>query len=159
MPRDNTDVDSSSDEEDFDHLEAETVAFPDGGYIEPEPTEEQAASLARWKNEAVEALELGDVGKALDRYSKVISKGGATALMLTKRGELLLKQRRPCAAIKDCSAALKLNPDLGKAYRVRGIAHRKLGRWQEAHRDLKEGQRLDYDEGTAAVQKFVAEKA
>lgn len=157
-PDDDKVIDSSSDEEDFDHLEAESEAFPEGGYIEPEPTEEQAASLARWKNEAVEALEMGDVAQALDRYSKVITQGGATALMLTKRGELLLKQRRPCAAIKDCTAALALNPDLGKAYRVRGISHRKLGRWDEAHHDLVEGQRLDYDEGTAAVQKFVAEK-
>mmetsp|Transcript_107266 Transcript_107266/g.268913 ORF Transcript_107266/g.268913 Transcript_107266/m.268913 type:complete len:738 (-) Transcript_107266:122-2335(-) len=157
-PADDNAVDSSSDEEDFDHLEAEAEAFPDSGYIEPEPTDEQTASMSRWKNEAVEALEIGDVVKALDRYSKVIAKGGATALMLTKRGELLLKQRRPCAAIKDCTAALAQNPDLGKAYRIRGIAQRKLGRWSEAHHDLVEGQRLDYDEGTAAVQKFVAEK-
>merc|ERR1712060_30377 len=100
----------------------------------------------------MEALEMGDVARALDRYSKAICRGGATALMLSKRGELLLKQRRPGAAIKDCTAALALNPDLARAYRIRGIAQRKLGRWAEAHNDLIEGQRLDYDEGTAAVQ-------
>ena len=39
-------------------------------------------------------------------------------------------------AIKDCSAALELNPDLGKAYRVRGIALRKLGKYRDAKSDL-----------------------
>jgi len=96
--------------------------------------------------------------KALDRYTAVISRGGATALMLTKRGELLLKLRRPCATINDCTRAIEINPDLGKAFRIRGIAYRKLGRWAEAHQDLGEAQRLDYDEGTAAVHKFVAAK-
>ena len=149
-------VDSDSSDEDFDHLEEETEAPPDRGSVEEEPTEEQQANHGRWKAEAVEALEAGDVSLALERYSQVIANGGATALLLTKRGELLLKQRRPLAAIGDCAAALEQNPDLGKAYRIRGIAHRKLGHWRDAQRDLVEGQRLDYDDGTAAVQKFAA---
>merc|ERR1712107_119403 len=99
------------------------------------------------------------MGGAIEKYTKVISRGGSTALILTKRSELLLKDRRPCAAIRDCSAALEINPDLGKAYRIRGIAQRKLGRWAASKRDLAQGQRLDYDDGTAAVQKFVDHKA
>ena len=76
-------------------------------------------------------------------------------------------------AIKDCSAALELNPDLGKAYRVRGIALRKLGKYRDAKSDLaqapcqafrslskpsKEAQKLDFDEGVSFIEKFVSEK-
>merc|ERR1712039_813454 len=92
-------------------------------------------------------------------YSDVIKTGGASALTLTKRAELLLKLRRPLAAVHDCTSAIALNSELGKAHRVRGIAHRKLGRWPEAKRDLAEGQRLDFDESVGHVQKFVETKA
>lgn len=150
--------DGSSSDEDFDRLPEDAGPMPDAGYTESDPTEEQAEAQARWKAEAAEALTAGDQKLALARYTKVISCGGSTALMLTKRSELLLKMARPNAAIADCTAALAMNPDLGKAYRVRGIAHRKLGHWVEAKSDLAEGQRLDFDDGTAAVEKFVSEK-
>merc|ERR1711972_891725 len=48
--------------------------------------------------------------------------------------------------------------DSGKAYRIRGKAHRKLGHWEDAHKDLSMGQKLDYDDDMVDVQKFVAEK-
>merc|ERR1719210_2371323 len=89
---------------------------------------------------------------------EAIRTGGATALMLATRAALLLKQRRPCAAIRDCCAALRLNPDCGKAYHVRGVAHRKLGHWKKAHRDLSQGQRLDFSEDSVNVHMFVAKK-
>eukprot|EP00971_Amphidinium_carterae_P045964 904272-Amphidinium_carterae.1 len=41
-------------------------------------------------------------------------------MLLCKRGELLLKLRRPKAALQDSNAALKINPDSAKAYRLRG---------------------------------------
>jgi len=148
----------SSEDEDFDHLEEEAEKPPELGHVEEEPTPEKEEQIIAWKSQAAAAAEDGDLKTALLRYTDACVGGGATALMLAKRGELLLKLRRPVAAIRDCSHALKLNPDIGKAFRVRGIAYRKLGRWSDAHNDLKEGQRLDYDEGTSAVQKFVAEK-
>lgn len=152
------DDEDSSEDEDFDRVEEETAPPPERGYIDDDPSPEQEDKLAKLKSKAADALDIADIETALLLYTDVIASGGASALMLTKRGELLLKQRRPRAALRDCSNALILNPDLGKAYRVRGITHRKLGHWQDAHQDLKQGQRLDYDEGTAAVQKFVAEK-
>jgi len=122
------------------------------------PSEEKLEQLARAKHEAAQALEVGDVALALEKYTEAIQAGGATALTLAKRGELLLKQRRPCAAIRDCSAALEVNPDCGKAYRVRGVAHRRLGHWHAAHRDLAQGQKLDFDDATVAVQTLVAQR-
>lgn len=148
------------DPDDPERLREDTDAFPPlPPDMDPdELTEEQLEKTARAKQAALEALERADVAMALDLYTEAIQCGGATALMLTKRGELLLKQKRPCAAIRDCSAAIAANSDCAKAYRVRGIALRRLGRWEEAQRDLAHSQRLDFDEGTLPVENFVAVK-
>lgn len=149
----------SSSDEDFDQLAPESEPLLDSGYTEADPTEEQSEALANMKWEAADALDSGDLHGALEKYSQVVSRGGASALTLTKRSEILMKLRRPLAAVKDCTAALAINDELGKAFRVRGIAHRKLGRWLEAKSDLAQGQRLDYDETISNVQKFVDTKA
>lgn len=56
--------------------------------------------------------------------------------------QLLLKMKRPVGAIRDCDEALKLNSDYGRAYRIRGTAHRYLGNWEDAHNDIETGQRV-----------------
>eukprot|EP00930_Biecheleria_cincta_P097939 TRINITY_DN8961_c0_g2_i2.p1 TRINITY_DN8961_c0_g2~~TRINITY_DN8961_c0_g2_i2.p1 ORF type:complete len:726 (+),score=213.13 TRINITY_DN8961_c0_g2_i2:32-2179(+) len=150
--------DEESEDEDFDLMPEEKQASLGSGYVEPEPTEKQQEAIARWKQEAQDALDVGNSRTALERFTEVIEGGGASALMLTKRGELLLKERRPLAAIKDCSAAIRVNEDLGKAYRIRGIAYRKLGRYREARSDLVQAQKLDFDEGISAIEKFVSSK-
>merc|ERR1719226_412248 len=66
--------------------------------------------------------------------------------------------KRPRACVSDCDAALKINPDSSKAFKIRGKAHRRLGHWEEAHRDLSMGQKLDYDDDLVDVQKLVAER-
>ena len=66
---------------------------------------------------------------------------------------------RPGAADNDCTAALGLNPDSGKAFKIRGRARSKLERWEEAHRDFATGLQLDYDEDTEDAMKEAAEKA
>lgn len=152
---------ADSDEEDGERLREETQPAPDlptGIDLEPEPTPEQLAINAEAKVEAEKAVEAGDLDSAIAMYTEAIMSGGATALIYTKRAELLLRQRRPMAAIRDCAVALEVNPDCGKAYRVRGIASRRLGRWEAAQKDLAHGQKLDFDESIEEVEKFVAEK-
>merc|ERR1719379_1974488 len=77
-------------------------------------------------------------------------------MMLAIRGGLLLNQNRPCAAIRDCTAALKINASFVKAYRIRGTAHRRLGHWKKAHRDFTEAQGLKFDDSIVEMQKHVA---
>ena len=84
--------------------------------------------------------------------------GNCTAMMYTKRADLLLKAKRPTAAIADCAKALELNPDSAKAFRIRGKANRKLQNWDDAHTDLETAQKLDYDDDTEDVRKFVMTK-
>eukprot|EP00928_Gymnodinium_smaydae_P053255 TRINITY_DN37291_c0_g1_i1.p1 TRINITY_DN37291_c0_g1~~TRINITY_DN37291_c0_g1_i1.p1 ORF type:complete len:763 (-),score=196.55 TRINITY_DN37291_c0_g1_i1:106-2211(-) len=141
-------------------LEAETEPFPAApSEVAGELSSEQASLLENWRREAAEANEDGDTEKALRKLTDVLVNGGASALVLSKRAEILLKRRRPKAALEDCNAALRLNPDTAKALRVRGLVHRRLGKWREAASDLTEAQRVDFDEDTAALQRLCSEKA
>lgn len=60
--------------------------------------------------------------------------------------------------IRDCDHAIKLNPDSAKAFKVRGKAFRALGKYEEALKDLGTGQRIDFDEGSADLIKFLEQK-
>merc|ERR1712217_646292 len=91
-----------------------------------------------------EALK-GDPEKAIAVYTEAMRVGGSTAMMLVNRAALLLQLARPGAAVRDCTAALKLNKTFFKAFRIRGGAHGKLGNCKKAHRDLHEAQRLKHD--------------
>lgn len=130
----------------------------------PDPTEAStgdrakaaAAQRQQTEKEAAGALAANDVQRAVDAYTLAMRTTGATAMMLANRAALLLKLKRPCAAIRDCTAALKINGSMVKAYRVRGIAHRKLGHWRRAHSDVSEAQALKFDDATAEMQKFLS---
>jgi len=159
---DDEDEDHFAEEEpDPERLEEETAPLPPlPDDLEAEPADEQAEERIRVaKQAAAKALEAGDAAAALAQYTKAIELGAGSALLLAKRAELLLTQKRPCAAVRDCTAALEVNPDCGKAFRIRGMAHRRLGHWPEAHSDLAQGQTLDFDDATTAVQAFVAKRA
>jgi suppressor of tumorigenicity protein 13 len=132
----------------------------DPGRIEPEDQEApplglqatRAASEADedhvqiLRHKAHEAAERGDLARALALLSEAVTVGTDLSLMYTRRAEVLLKLRRPIAAVRDADEALKVNPNLGRAYRVRGLAYRGLQRWPEAHADLAQAQMIDYDE-------------
>lgn len=151
----------AADEPDPEALEEETVALPPlpDDLEEAEPPDEQAEELIRKaKQAAVHAMEVGDTAAALSHYTEALVCGGGSALLLAKRAEILLGQKRPCAAIRDCTAALEVHPDCGKAFRIRGMAHRRLGHWQQAHSDLAQGQTLDFDDAIPAVQAFVSHR-
>ena len=82
--------------------------------------------------------------------------GQVSALTLANRAECLLKLKKPCAAISDCTAALSLNPDSAKALKCRGKCYRYLGKWEEANLDISAAQRIDYDPDLESLQKLVS---
>ena len=45
-------------------------------------------------------------------------------MMYAKRANILLKQKRVKAALRDCDEAIKLNPDSATAHKFRGRANR-----------------------------------
>jgi len=150
---------SDSEDEDPERVPAESEPpppMPSCGNLEPSEAEMDACNAA--KQRASEALDAGDIQGALARITEAVLSGGASALLFARRAELLLQLRRPNSAILDCAAALEVNPDCGKAFRIRGIAHRRLGHWEAASKDFAQGQKLDYDDDTVAVQKYVDDK-
>ncbi|CDJ59159.1 58 kDa phosphoprotein, putative [Eimeria maxima] len=125
---------------------------------EKELTDEDYEKLAKAKEAATDAADAGDLDKAVESYTDALLIGNPTALLYTRRADILLKQKRYAAAIRDCDEALKLNPDNARAYRIRGTAHRYLGHWKQAHSDIEMGQKIDYDENIWDIQKLVEQK-
>ena len=72
---------------------------------------------------------------------------------------VFIKLQKPNAAIRDCDRAIEINPDSAQPYKWRGKAHRLLGHWEEAARDLALACKLDYDEDASAVLKKVQPRA
>lgn len=131
-------------EEDPERLPEDTDPFPEKSPgNELDLTDEQMDKQGELKQAAAEALEDGDTQKALDKFTEAIKIGNVSAMMYAKRADMLLKMKRPCACIADCDAALEVNPDSAKAFRIRGKAHRKLGHWEQAHNDIAVAQKLD----------------
>merc|ERR1719333_488119 len=152
-------VEDSGDEDPERIREESDAPPPMPSCVNLEPSEAEIESCNVAKEAATQALNAGDVTGALDRITEAVLSGGANALLFARRAELLLRLKRPKAAILDCSAALEVNPDCGKAFRIRGVAHRRLGNWAQAHSDLAQGQKLDFDDGTTKIQAFVSKKA
>lgn len=59
---------------------------------------------------------------------------------------VLIKLKKPNAAIRDCDVAVEINPDSAQGYKWRGRAHQLLGHWEEAAKDLQTACKLDFDE-------------
>merc|ERR1712048_1515353 len=61
---------------------------------------------------------------------------------------VLMQLDRPRADARDCSAALEINPDSAKAFKIRARANLKLEKLEEAHSDFQTALKIDYDEQT-----------
>ncbi|CAE8626123.1 unnamed protein product, partial [Polarella glacialis] len=101
------------------------------------------------KQQANDALEDGKLEVAVAKLTEALMLGGVSAMMVAKRAEILMKQKRYRAVVADATLALSLNPDSAKAYRVRGKARRCLGDYEGSYLDLSQAQNIDYDDGVA----------
>ncbi|CAE7697934.1 ST13 [Symbiodinium sp. KB8] len=140
--------------DDTERLPKESEAWPQ--LFPPANTSAQVRHDA--EKAAAVAMQAGDFTGAINVYTEAMRSGGSNPQMLCTRSALLLKMKRPCAAIRDCTAALKINNHMVKAYRLRGMAHRRLGHWKKAYRDLTEAQHLKFDPDTSDMHKMVAGK-
>jgi suppressor of tumorigenicity protein 13 len=148
----------SDDEEIWGEEEGEREPLPSKEDMSKELTDEEVDKQNALKQEAAELLEDGDKSGALAKLSAAMAIGAPSAMMISKRAELLLKLKRPKAAASDASAALEINPDSGKAYKIRGKARRYLGDYEGAKADLDQAQRIDYDDGVADMHTYVTKR-
>jgi hypothetical protein len=136
------------------------VAFPAASPAEvTELTDEQQDKQNALKQEATELLEDGKLEPGLEKLTEAIVVGCASALLYSRRAQVLMQLDRPRASISDCTAALAVNPDSAKAFKIRARCNRKLERWEEAHLDFQTALKVDYDEATYEESLDVAAKA
>lgn len=113
-----------------------------------ELSDEQQDQQNGLKQQAADAIEDGNLDLALGKLTEAVSIGCATAMLYAKRADVLGKLGRPRAVINDCTAALDINPDSAKAFKLRARANAKLEQWEEAHSDFQTALKIDYDEQT-----------
>ncbi|XP_034045300.1 hsc70-interacting protein [Thalassophryne amazonica] len=130
-----------------------------GEFENVEVTEEMMDQATEKKMEAINALGEGDLQKALELFTEAIKLNPCLAILYAKRASVFIRMQKPNAAIRDCDRAIKINPDSAQPYKWRGKAHRLLGHWEEAAKDLATACKLDYDEDASAMLKEVQPKA
>ncbi|KAJ8387587.1 hypothetical protein AAFF_G00152830 [Aldrovandia affinis] len=124
-----------------------------------EVTEEMMDQANEKKMEAMDALGEGDLQKALGLFTEAIMLNPQVAVLYAKRASVYIRMQKPNAAVRDCDRAISINPDSAQPYKWRGKAHRLLGHWEEAAKDLAIACKLDYDEDASALLKEVQPKA
>ena len=112
------------------------------GELSPE-TEEQFQAK---RSEALSAFSEGEWDKAIGLFTEAIQLNSSSAVPFAKRGACFLKLKKPNACIRDCTKAIELNPDSAPAYKNRGRAHRLLGHFLEAAKDLRQACKIDFDD-------------
>jgi len=152
------DVVLSDDEGLFAGEEVEAPALPAAEVCSKELSDEDMDKQGELKQQAQDALEDGDASKALEKLTEAMLLGNVSAMMLAKRAEMLIKQKRYKAAVADATLALQLNPDSAKAYRARGRARRFIGDYDGSSADLNQGQAIDYDDGVADLHSYVKKR-
>uniref|UniRef100_A0A1I8E9T6 TPR_REGION domain-containing protein n=1 Tax=Wuchereria bancrofti TaxID=6293 RepID=A0A1I8E9T6_WUCBA len=111
-----------------------------------EITEEDMEKATDQRMLAVKAFNEGNFEEAVLHFTSAIELNPGLAVLHAKRANALLKLNKPNGAIRDCDKAISLNSDSAQGYKFRGRAHRLLGNFVEAHRDLAMACKLDYDD-------------
>lgn len=140
-------------------IEPDTDAPQEMGDENVEITEEMMDQANDKKGAAIDALNDGDLQRAIDLFTDAIKLNPRLAILYAKRASVFIKLQKPNAAIRDCDRAIEINPDSAQPYKWRGKAHRLLGHWEESAHDLALACKLDYDEDASAMLKEVQPRA
>ncbi|XP_024970296.1 TPR repeat-containing thioredoxin TDX isoform X2 [Cynara cardunculus var. scolymus] len=105
------------------------------------------------KLKAMDAVSEGKLNEAIDQLTQAILLNPSSPILYAARASVLIKLRKPNAAIRDADAALQINPDSARGYKMRGMARAMLGLWEEAARDLGVASTFDHDEEIGSVLK------
>jgi len=124
-----------------------------------ELSDEQQDRVNAANQAAAEAIEDGDNELALKKYTEAISVGCATAMLYAKRAQMLFKLGRPKDSIRDCTAAIAVNENSAKAYKIRARCNENLEKWLEADRDYQTSLKIDFDDDTEEMSREAGEKA
>uniref|UniRef100_A0A8C4WW24 ST13 Hsp70 interacting protein n=1 Tax=Eptatretus burgeri TaxID=7764 RepID=A0A8C4WW24_EPTBU len=139
-------------------IEGDCDPEQDMGDDSMEVTEEMIDQASEKKIEALSAFSEGELEKSLALITEAVKLNPQSAILYAKRASICIKLQKPNAAIRDCDRAININPDSAQSYKWRGIAHRLLGHWEEAGKDLSIACRLDFDDESSKVLKEIQPK-
>ncbi|XP_032209666.1 putative protein FAM10A5 [Mustela erminea] len=140
-------------------IEPNTDASQEMGDENVELTKEMMNQANDKRVAAIDALNDGELQKAVDLLTDAIKLHPHLVILYDKRASVFIKLQKPNAAIQDCDRAIEINPDSAQPYKWCGKAHRLLGHWEEAANDLALAYKLDYDEDVSAMLKEVQPRA
>ena len=135
-------------------IELDMTGVVDADKDEPlamgDPTKELTdADLEKFdekRSEAMGVFSEGEWEKAIGIFTEAIELNAGSAMPFVKRAQCLLKLSKPNACIRDCNRAIEINPDNAAAHKYRGRAHRLLGNFLEAAKDLRLACKIDFDD-------------
>lgn len=97
--------------------------------------------LSRTKEEGNTAFKARDYPRAIELWSQALevdpTNKDMNSKILQNRAQAYINQKEYDSAIKDCTEALRLDPDYVKALKVRAKAYGAAEQWEEAGRDYK----------------------
>mmetsp|Transcript_60721 Transcript_60721/g.70410 ORF Transcript_60721/g.70410 Transcript_60721/m.70410 type:complete len:398 (+) Transcript_60721:28-1221(+) len=128
---------------------------PSGG-SNNEADEENAMEL---KGIAAELASEGKLDEAIEKLTAALRLVPNKAMYWALRADYFLQLKKPNAAIADATRALSINDQNARALRVRGVAKRHLGQWEESAKDLNDAQTIDFNEDVQVLLKTVQPKA
>lgn len=131
-------------------IEPNTDAPQETGDDNVEMTREMTDQANDKKVAAIDALNDGELQKAIDLLTDAIKLNPRLAILYARRAGVFIKLQKPNAAIQDCDRAVEINPDSAQLCKRQGKAHRLLGHWEEAVHDFALAHKLDYDEDASA---------
>ncbi|XP_058227171.1 TPR repeat-containing thioredoxin TDX isoform X2 [Rhododendron vialii] len=124
-----------------------------------EVTEENRDAAQISKSQAMDSISGGKLQEAIGHLTEAIMLNPSSAILYATRASVYAKLNKPNAAMRDADAALQINPDSAKGFKVRGMARAMLGQWEEAASDLRVASKLDYDEEIGVALKKVEPNA
>ncbi|XP_057804186.1 TPR repeat-containing thioredoxin TDX-like [Salvia miltiorrhiza] len=148
-------VESDLELDNSDVVEPDYDSPPEMGDPSVEVTEEAREAALVQKSMAMDAILEGNLDKAIILLTEAIILNPKSSMLYASRASVFVKLKKPNAATRDADAALKINDELGKGYKARGMAKVMLGLWEDAARDLHMASKLDFDEEATVMLKKV----
>jgi small glutamine-rich tetratricopeptide repeat-containing protein alpha len=119
---------------------------PGGGDDEPPMAIASAADKAKaeaLKAEGNTALQAGDMDRAIDKYTEAIDLDDSVAIYFANRAAAFQHKSDHDMALADCEEAIRRDPNYGKAFTRKGLAHFSLGQFPEAVEAYEKALKLD----------------
>ncbi|KAL8165873.1 UNVERIFIED_CONTAM: hypothetical protein K2H54_056070 [Gekko kuhli] len=161
VKEENQSVVTTSDESDSDIDEDGEILEPDHDVLQ-EMGDENVRLTSKMmdqadekREEAFDALEKGDLQRALDLFTEAVKLNPQSSVMYVNRASIFVKLKKPTAAIRDCNKASEINPKSALPYKWRGKAYILLGQWNKAAEDFTRACQWDCDEETNALLQMV----